>query len=218
MSAHNNKVLIALFAVLLIAVTTFLFFGKASAPVSTYEEQQILVLRDNEHYVSRVPEAEYTIVEYFDFDCVFCRRLHLELDNEPVDYSKVTYIVRSFPVTDISNSAYKSLIAECVYLQSGDIGYLTFMDEYFKEWGSKVQFDWVLALGRRLVVDEASFNECVTGSEELKNKISLQYSLDAVSGLYSTPTFVVYKNGILEEVYRNLGFRLYVSLVAYYSK
>jgi protein-disulfide isomerase len=214
MWARNNLILIIVLGSIFLA--SFLFFSEQRRP--DVEPKETLELREGEHYLSRVPEAKYTVVEYFDYDCIFCRKLHLQLAEQAVDYSKINYILRVYPATDKPNSHYKSLIGECIYLQNGDEGYFNFLEGYYKEWGNPDTLDWVMALAKEIVPDDAALDDCLNNNEEVKSIISTNFTFNNLSGITTTPTFVVYKDGVFDRKYVGLGFKLYLSLIDYYSK
>ena len=213
----KNKGLFLL-PVLFIGVGLFLFVGEEKAVEQEVDLSDTLTIRENEHYLSLVPDSTYTVVEYLDFDCIFCRRLHLELDKGGVDYSKITYIVRSFPSTGVLLYSKKALIAECVYDQSGDVGYLEFIDRYYKTWGNKYDFAWIQQIAEEIVEDDAALNVCIESNQKVKDTISNNFTLDSIAGVTQTPTFFIYKNNVLEQKYIGLGAKTLRSLMKYYSR
>lgn len=208
-----------------IVASAFLFFIlflsfksiKIPTAVNYLDNHTDLIIRDNEHYLSNVPGSTFTIVEYFDFDCIFCQRLHLLAKKEGIDYSTVTYILRPYPSTDKKISPYKSLVAECIYEQSGDKGYLAFLDKYYEVWGDKSDLDWAVDLAKAEVDNTLELEECILSNDEVKKRLSIYYSFDSVNGFASTPSFFVYKEGVLEQSFGSLGIKLYKSLIEYYS-
>ncbi len=214
----KNKGLFLLVFVFFVGVSLFVFVGEEKVLEQEVSLSETLTIRENEHYLSFVDDSEYTVVEYLDFDCVFCRRLHLELDKGGANYSKITYIVRSFPSTGVALYSKKALIAECVYDQSGDEGYLAFIDIYFKTWGNKRDFTWITKIAEDLVADKNKLNDCIANNQTIKDTISNNFMLDSIAGVTQTPSFYIYRNNTLEQKYVGLGAKTYRSLMRYYSR
>ena len=59
---------------------------------------EALVLRDPEIPVAGNPEGDVTIVEYFDYNCPYCRKLEPELQQVVFDDGKVRMIWKDWPI------------------------------------------------------------------------------------------------------------------------
>ncbi len=214
----NKGLILFLLVVFFIGSGLFLYTNEERVPEQEINLSETLTIRENEHYLSFAEDSEYTVVEYLDFDCVFCRRLHLELDKGGVDYSKITYIIRSFPSTGVVLYSKKALIAECIYDQSGDAGYLAFIDLYFKTWGNKNDLTWATKIAENLVTDKDALYNCLENNQAIKDTISSNFTLDSIAGVTQTPSFYVYKNNVLEQKFVGLGAKTYRNLMRYYSR
>jgi protein-disulfide isomerase len=78
-------------------------FGIAPAfAATTGGEDEVLsesaVLRDAEIPVAGNPEGDVTIVEYFDYNCPYCRKLEPELRQVVQDDGKVKLVYKDWPV------------------------------------------------------------------------------------------------------------------------
>ena len=59
---------------------------------------EALVLRDPEIPVAGNPDGDVTIVEYFDYNCPYCRKLEPELQQVVFDDGKVRLIWKDWPI------------------------------------------------------------------------------------------------------------------------
>jgi protein-disulfide isomerase len=59
---------------------------------------EALVLRDPEIPVAGNPDGDLTIVEYFDFNCPYCRKLEPELRQVVQDDGKVRLVLKDWPI------------------------------------------------------------------------------------------------------------------------
>src|ERR1035438_9060553 len=59
---------------------------------------EALVLRDSEIPVAGNPAGDITIVEYFDYQCPYCRKLEPELCQVVQDDGKVRLVLKDWPI------------------------------------------------------------------------------------------------------------------------
>jgi protein-disulfide isomerase len=79
--------------------------GIGAAPRSAFAEgddetilTEALVLRDPDIPVAGNPNGDITIVEYFDFNCPYCRKLEPELRQVVQDDGKVRLVLKDWPI------------------------------------------------------------------------------------------------------------------------
>jgi protein-disulfide isomerase len=79
--------------------------GIGAAPGSAFAEgddetvlTEALVLRDPDIPVAGNPNGDITIVEYFDFNCPYCRKLEPELRQVVQDDGKVRLVLKDWPI------------------------------------------------------------------------------------------------------------------------
>lgn len=135
-----------------------IYYIKFNKEKKVYSSIEKLVARQGEHFAHN-NSSEYTLVEYFDFDCVYCRRLHFSKNQESTDYSQVNYVLRHYPAVNKTRSVQNNVIAECIYKQSGDPGYIKFLEEYYKVWGDKKEINWVNTIAYDLVSDKSALEK-----------------------------------------------------------
>src|ERR1700738_5736777 len=59
---------------------------------------EALVLRDPDIPVTGNPQGDITIVEYFDYQCPYCRKIEPELQQVVQDDGKVRLVLKDWPV------------------------------------------------------------------------------------------------------------------------
>lgn len=82
---------------------------------------EALVLRDPDIPVAGNPDGDVTIVEYFDYNCPYCRKVEPELRQVVQDDGKVRLVLKDWPVL-----GEVSMIASRMVLAS------KYQDKYFK--------------------------------------------------------------------------------------
>jgi protein-disulfide isomerase len=84
--------------------TGALLLGTALAPKSAFGQgddnvlTEALVLRDPEIPVAGNAKGDITIVEYFDYQCPYCRKVEPELQQVVQDDGKVRLVLKDWPV------------------------------------------------------------------------------------------------------------------------
>ena len=84
--------------------TGALLLGTALAPKSAFAQgddnvlTEALVLRDPEIPVAGNAKGDITIVEYFDYQCPYCRKVEPELQQVVQDDGKVRLVLKDWPV------------------------------------------------------------------------------------------------------------------------
>lgn len=80
-------------AMLGIAIAPYPVLGQSDAVLT-----EALVLRDPEIPVAGNPAGDITIVEYFDYQCPYCRKLEPELRQVVHDDGKVRLVLKDWPI------------------------------------------------------------------------------------------------------------------------
>ncbi|MCD8495109.1 MAG: thioredoxin domain-containing protein [Candidatus Pacebacteria bacterium] len=88
--------------------------------------RNIMAVRDADHILGN-PDAEYTIIEYSDMECGFCKRLHGTLHTIVDRRNDVNWVYRQFPILS-QNSVVKSLASECIAEEKGNDGFWAYID------------------------------------------------------------------------------------------
>ncbi|MEX0652225.1 MAG: thioredoxin domain-containing protein [Candidatus Paceibacterota bacterium] len=151
---------------------------------------------DSEDHIKGNPEAQVSIIEYSDYECPFCARVHSTLEQIIEDFDgEVRWVYRHFPLTTIHSNAFAASVAgECVARLGGNDAFWSFTDTMLN--GQEL-------LGRSLYertaselgISVESLNTCIN-RQDVSDSVtaSAQNAIDA--GGRGTPyMIVVNKNG-----------------------
>lgn len=141
-------------------------------------------------------DARFTIVEYTDIECPFCKRFH-STPKQIVEGSKgnVNWQLKHLPL-DFHNPAAKgqAAAAECVREQKGNRGFWVFMNEAFRRTGGNGQgVKDINQLVRDVGADEGEFRSCMQDGRGLQ-VVDADLRRAAELRLRSTPSSFVVDN------------------------
>lgn len=116
-------------------------------------------------------DAPVKIVEYSDFECPFCQRFHITM-NEIMDESTgdVAWVYRHFPLDQLHprNARKAAVASECVNELGGNDAFWKFTDGYFRvsPANDQTNFDQIVpALVAEAGVDKGQFDACVASGK-----------------------------------------------------
>lgn len=144
------------------------------------------------------PEASVFLIEYSDFQCIYCARAYPTLKSL-VDESggTVALIHRHFPLENIHPEARNAAVAsECVAAQLGNEGFWRFADIMFENGGSNqgaMSLQFFASAAGSLGINPVAYNTCVAA--RAADQLIDQHIGEAfTSGGSGTPYTVVYGN------------------------
>jgi protein-disulfide isomerase len=167
---------------------------------------QAPVVRDVEVSVNDDPvlgdaNAPFTIVEFSDYDCPFCKLFHQttykDLKKEYIDTGKVKFVYRDLPLAQIHPLATeKALAANCSREQGGDAAYYKFHDEIFirgEQLKATLTKDDLKKIAADFKLNTNQFNQCLDSEKYLAE---VQSDMKAANELeiFGTPTFIIGKS------------------------
>ena len=79
------------------------------------EPSEALVLRDPDNPVFGNPDGDITIVEWFDFNCPYCRKLEPELRQVVQDDGKVRLVMKDWPILGPVSVTASRMALACKY-------------------------------------------------------------------------------------------------------
>ena len=145
----------------------------------------------SEDHVLGSRDAKVSIVEYSDFECPFCNRLHPTLtrivDEFPGD---VNWVYRHFPLTSIHSRAVGAAVApDCAAQLGGNDALWEFSDQAFANQRSLGNSLYTEIAGN-LGIDETAFSACVDSG---RHQARVQADADnaIASGGRGTPFSIV---------------------------
>jgi protein-disulfide isomerase len=157
--------------------------------VTTYLEPARRSFPDMANFPSRGPaDAPVTIVEFADFECPYCARLHtklraLEKNNE----GKIRLVYRQFPLPDLHPHAVRAAEASlCAYEQHR---FWEFHDSLFAD-QKNLDASSLREKAKELSLDMPSFTRCLD-SEKYATAVRNELADGAQSGVHATPTIFI---------------------------
>ncbi len=121
----------------------------------------------NEH-IRGNPDAPVTIVEFSDFECPFCRRLHPTLRQALEEFDgRVRWVYRHFPLTSIHSRAQGAAVAaECFARIGGNEAFWRFSDLAFDN-QSRLGHKLYEGFARDSGLSAEEFNACLSSPDPL---------------------------------------------------
>lgn len=160
-------------------------FGNNNSPTA----ENVREVGENDHIKGDI-NVPVSIIEYSDFECPFCARLHPTLSQIVEDFDgEVNWIYRHFPLTSIHADARPAAIAsECVANLAGNNAFWDFADELFS--GGKLGNNVYVSLAADLGIKESDFSTCLSSNKfEKRVDDDTQNAVD--SGGRGTPYIIV---------------------------
>lgn len=136
------------------------------------------------------PDAKVTIVEYSDFECPFCGRLHPTLKQIVAEYpDDVNWVYRHLPLPSHPNAIPAAVASECVAELAGNDAFWSFGDTLFENQRSLHQALY-LRTALELGISESDFITCLE-SDRYRSKVTEDARNAQLSGGSGTPFNIV---------------------------
>ena len=123
---------------------------------------------DAQDHIKGDINAPVKIVEYSDFECPFCKRIHETLSTVVENNPDVAWVYRHFPLEQLHPvKAQRAAVAsECAAELGGNDAFWQFTDGYFADsttGNNRTDQDTLIpALIAEIGIDQEEFNECAT--------------------------------------------------------
>lgn len=163
------------------------------AEAKTQAEQQAVaanhdeIFSDGVSHVKGNPDGDVTIVEFFDYQCTYCKRAHPEVTELLESDGKIRLIQKEFPILGpMSETAARNAIA--VLLNDGGDVYQDFSDSVMAHDGPLNQA--VLDKYAREAGADLDAMHARAGSDEVTAVIARNRALGHALQISGTPTFV----------------------------
>ena len=140
-------------------------------------------------------DAPVTIVEFYDFECPFCREAAPIVDQvaaDPAWAGKVRFVFRHFPIPDAHPNAIPAArAAECAYLQGKfmEMRQLLFANQ------ARLRAADLPLYARQLQLDEARFSQCLADPASY-TAVEQDWRAGVRAGVEGTPTYFINGNMI----------------------
>ncbi len=166
------------------------------AQVKTIDESADLIFASDKQVVLGNPKGAITVVEFFDYNCTYCRRAHADMKKLIEENPDLRFVLKEFPVLGDS-SVEAAKVAAAVRLTAPE-KYGDFHDELLGEPG-QINGEKALAVAADLGMDPAELRSKLE-SPEVKATIAESYDLAGKLNLTGTPSYVTHKEVIVGAV------------------
>ena len=138
-------------------------------------------------------DAKVTIVEFSDFDCPFCQRVHETFKQIASEYSSndVAWVYRHLPLTQLHpNADIKAFASECAAEQGGNDAFWRFADAYIAVQDPAAGKELPIKVAGEIGLNIAEFQTCLD-SNKFFDKVDGHMQNAGESGGRGTPYSII---------------------------
>ncbi|WP_405216604.1 DsbA family protein [Agrococcus sp. Ld7] len=148
------------------------------------------LVEESTHVLDDAGEGAPVLVEFFDYQCPTCAQFHPIVEDLRDRYEgRVTFAVRHFPLEMHANAVLAAAAAEAAAQQREFEAMHDRLLESQAEWAESDDAGAVFrGYAEALSLDMAAYDAAV-GSEEVADRIALDYTAGVEAGVQGTPTF-----------------------------
>ncbi|HZP19283.1 MAG TPA: DsbA family protein [Bauldia sp.] len=168
----------------------------AAQQVSAIQDNKDLLFSSKRQVVLGNPEGKVTLVEFFDYNCTYCRRAHADMKELLAKDKDLRVVLKEFPVLG-EGSVEAAQVAVAVNMVAPE-KYLDYHDAMLSERG-QVNGERAMEVAEELGIDKAKLAEAMK-SDEIKATINEVYDLAAKLALSGTPSYVTPKEVVVGAV------------------
>ncbi|MES2667817.1 MAG: DsbA family protein [Pseudomonadota bacterium] len=159
--------------------------AQAAAAMTTLKEERDTLERDPNAPVLGNPEGDVTIVEFFDYNCPYCKRAMPEIKALLAEDTKVRLVLREWPILS-EGSAFAARAA----LAARQQGKYAEMHDALMTMRGKVEADTVLRIAGEIGLDVEKLKTDMK-SPEVEEHIATSMRMAEALGFNGTPSFVI---------------------------
>lgn len=157
---------------------------KQAIAARAVKERQDELLRDASSPVGGNPDGDITIVEFFDYNCGYCKRVAPSVAETLTNDPKVRVVYKEFAIL-----GQESVFAARAALAAGRQGkYLAFHEALMT--AERADGEAVVALSKQLGLDQAKLLKDMR-DPEINTILERNYQLANALGINGTPAFVI---------------------------
>jgi protein-disulfide isomerase len=142
------------------------------------------------------PKGDVTLVEFFDYNCTYCRRAQADMKQLMADDKNLRIVMKQFPVLG-DGSVEAAQVGIAVHIVAPD-KYYAFHDAMLGERG-QVNGERALAVAEEIGLDRAKIQQTMK-TPEVKATIGEVYELASKLALSGTPSYVTPKEVVVGAV------------------
>jgi protein-disulfide isomerase len=186
--------------------------GQQQAEQAAYPNADVSAPSESDHIVGS-PQAPIVLVEYSDFQCPYCSRVHPTLKRIVSESNgQIAWVYRQQPLESLHPEARPAALAsECIAEQLGNDGFWKFADTIFGD-QSKMSPSYYEQLAVSFGVDKTKYQSCVA-SGKYNSKIDAQSQEANDNGGTGTPFTVVWGNGKQVAVVGAVPYATFMSVI-----
>jgi len=170
--------------------------AEQAAQVAAISEDSDLIFASSRQAVIGNPDGEVTLVEFFDYNCGYCKRAHADLLRLVEEDPSLRMVLKEFPVLG-EGSVEAAHVSAAVNIMAPD-KFFEFHDALLLGPG-RVDGDRALAVAEEMGLDVAKIRELIP-SDEVKATIDESYALADKLSLTGTPSYVTAKEVVVGAV------------------
>ena len=152
--------------------------------------KNIAAVDPSQDFIKGQLQAEFSLIEYSDYECPFCKRFHVTAEAFIKKNPDTNWVYRHFPLNFHNPGAQKQAeAAECAGALGGHEGFWKFSDAIYartKSNGKGFAIKNLAPLAEEIGLDRAKFEECYK-NETYKKKVLAQFQNGQRSGVNGTP-------------------------------
>jgi len=169
--------------------------------------------RDKDAHMYGNPKADITIVEFSDYECPFCARLHPTL-KRIVDESEgaISWEYRHLPLPSHRNAERAALVGECVARELGNDAFWQYTDTVFDNQQS-VNTTFLTGVATNLGIREDKLEQCMQ-TDDVYEQVATDLATARAFGGSGTPfSVVVFADETTRSVSGALPYQNWISLL-----
>jgi protein-disulfide isomerase len=155
-----------------------------------------LIFNSKHEVVLGNPDGKVTLVEFFDYNCTYCRRAEADMKKLVATDPNLRLVLKQFPVLG-PGSVEAAKVAVALHMTAPE-KYGDFHDAMLSEPG-QTNGDKALAVAASLGIDVEAL-KAKLDSDEVKQTINESYALAGKLNLTGTPSYVTHKEVIVGAV------------------
>lgn len=172
------------------------FEAEQAAQQTAISDDKDLIFASERQAVLGNPEGEVTLVEFFDYNCGYCKRAHADMKRLMEEDPSLRMVLKEFPVLG-EGSVEAAHVSAAVNLAAPE-KYSEFHDSLLLGSG-RIDGNRALAVAEEMGLDVDKIRELMS-SEEVKATIEESYALADKLSLTGTPSYVTAKEVVVGAV------------------
>lgn len=153
---------------------------------------------DKDHILGS-KNADVVLVEYSDFECPYCKRFHLNMQQVMKEYgNKVAWVYRQYPLGFHANAQKEAEATECANELGGNEAFWKYADKVFERTtsnGTGFALDKLVPLATEIGLDGSKFKQCLDSGKYTQH-VKEDMEGGSKAGIQGTPgTAIIGKNG-----------------------